>query len=94
MLFKNAVNLGFNTGQEESVLQWCLKLPNIVQSSSVFYKMAANALYGKSESLRIVRQRDLDTELEQEVWENNVHNMGWPVRESKRKCIHYKIINR
>lgn len=44
--------MGYNTGQDESVLQSFLTLPNIVQSYSVFYKMAANSLYGKSESLR------------------------------------------
>ena len=40
--------MSFNTGQEEKFL----KLSDIVPSSSVFYTMAANALYGKSESLR------------------------------------------
>ena len=55
--------MGFKTGQDEKFL----KLSDIVKSSSIFYTMAANALYGKSESLRTVRQRDLDTELEQEV---------------------------
>ena len=45
--------MGYNTGQDESVLQRFLKLPNVVQSSSVFYNMASNALHGKSENLRI-----------------------------------------
>ena len=65
----------------------------MVQSSSVFYKMAANALYGESENLRIIWQKDLGIEMEQEVWENIVHNMGWPVRDIKTKFIHYKIIH-
>ena len=43
--------MGYNTGQVESVLQSFLKLPRLVQSSSVFYKMATDALYGKSEYL-------------------------------------------
>ena len=41
-------------------------------------------VYGKSENLRIMWQRDLDNELEQEFWDNNnIHNVGWPVRDIK-----------
>lgn len=71
-----------------------LKLPSMVQTSSAFYKMAANVLYGKSENLRIIWQRDLGIDMEQDVWENIVNNMGWPVRDIKSKFIHYKIIHR
>ena len=88
------LSTGCNTAQVESVLQNFLKLPKMVQSSSVFYKMAANALYGESENLRIIWQKDLGIEMEQEVWENIVHNMGWPVRDIKTKFIHYKIIHK
>ena len=52
------LSMGYNTGQVESALKSFLKLPRMVQSSSVFYQMAANALYGKSEHLRILWQKD------------------------------------
>lgn len=70
----------YDTGQ--------FKFTNIVQSSSVFYRMAANALYGKSENLSKVWQRDPGVQLEHEVWENTVHNMGRPFRVIKSKIIH------
>lgn len=72
--------MGYNTGQDESVLQRFLKFPHNVGSSSIFHKMAANALYGKSESPRIIWQRDLDTEVDQGARENIVHNVSWPIR--------------
>lgn len=82
--------MSYNTGQDERVLHKILIFPNIVQSVSVFYKVAADALYGKSENLR----RDLGIELEQKVWENTVPKMAWQVKDIKSKCMHYKVINR
>lgn len=62
--------------------------------SLFFYKMAANVLYSKSENLRIVWQSYLGLELEQDVWDNIVHNMGWAVRDIKTRFIYYKIIHK
>ena len=51
----------------ESVLQRFLKLPKMMHSSFIFYKMSANTLYGKSENLRIVWQKDLGIEMGQKM---------------------------
>lgn len=88
------LSMGFDIGEDENVLQGFFKLPRFLQSSSVFYNTTANALYGKTENLRLIWQRDLGIELEQDVWDDIVHSMGWAVRDIKTRFIHYKIIHK
>lgn len=59
-----------------------------------FYNMVVDAQCGKYNNLRLIWQRHLNCDIEENVWENIIANTGWSIRDIWGKFTHYKIIHR
>ena len=59
-----------------------------------FYKIMADSLYDHSNHLRLIWERDLNSNIEEVAWEKVVSNAGRPVRDAISKFTHYKVIHR
>lgn len=70
------------------------KLPGFLRSASGFYKIITDNIYGKSQHIRQIWERDLKTTIEEEAWEEIVKKVGWSVRDAVNKFTQYKVIHR
>lgn len=80
--------------EQDGVVQTYFKLPRKCQSASMLYKMSSRATLDKNESLRLIWQKDLNDDIDQDLWLKIVSTMGWFTREVRGKLTHYKILHR
>lgn len=71
-----------------------LRMPELMRNASTFYKLMADSLYGHYNYLKGIWERDLNSNIQEEVWKDMVFNAGWPVRDALSKFTHYKVIHR
>lgn len=67
------------------MVQFYFKLPINKQSSSIFYKIVANAMHGNCENLRLMWQRDLNVNIDEDSWAKIISSPGWFTREARGK---------
>lgn len=71
-------------------------MPELVCNASVSYKIMADSMYGHCNLLRLIWERDLNSYIEEEAWDEVVSNAGRPVRDviEGSKFTHYKVIHK
>ena len=82
----------FNVG-ENPILDY-LKLPHDAHTASLFYRMSKQMLGDTCENLKLIWQRDLGIDFEDNHWESIIANAGNGIREARGKFTQYKIIHR
>ena len=71
-----------------------LHLPKENQKASEFYRMAIKMRSDNENSLKILWQRDLGSEIDSETWSKILSSSGRYIRESRGKLVQYKILHR
>ena len=85
---------GIKPGEGENMIRLFFELHSSAHSASVLYNMVVDAQCGKYNNLRLIWQRDLNCDTEEDEWENIMANTGWSIRDVRGKFTHYKIIHR
>lgn len=70
------------------------KMPGSVRNASTIYAIMADDMYGDSKHIRRIWERDLNTRIDEEAWEELVKTVGWSVRYIVNKFLHFKVIHR
>ena len=79
--------------EEENKIQEFLNSPHTLHSASLFYRKMSRIQIRLCEALRKIWQRDLGSEIREELWQDIVSNVGWATRDTRSKFIHYKIVH-
>lgn len=82
----------FNVG--ENPIHGYLKLPHEAHTAALFYRMSKQLLGGTCDDLRLIWQRDLGIDIEDNHWERITANVGIGIREARGTYTQYKIIHR
>lgn len=77
----------------DNIVQLYFKLPKNYKSASTFYKLTAKAVNGSCEDLRLIWQRDLNLDIDQDSCVKIISSVGWFARDIRGKFTHYKILH-
>lgn len=80
--------------EEENKFQEFLNSPHIIHSASIFYRKMLNSQTRLCEGLRLIWQKDLGSEIREELWQDIISNAGWATRDARSKFIHYKTVHK
>lgn len=78
----------------ENKVEEFLNCRHTLHSASLFYRKMSNIQVRMCESLRLIWQENLGAEINEEIWQDVISNVGWATRDARSKFIHYKIVQR
>jgi len=91
---RNCLVAKVSTGQDKNVLEKFCELPRPLQKSSKFYHLSLRIGDKNCENLRLIWQRDINSDIDKDTWNRILSNSGRYIREARGKFIQYKVLHR
>jgi len=77
--------------EEENKIQEFLNSPHTLHSASLFYRNISNIQIRLCEALRKIWQKDLGSEIREDLWQDIISNVGWATRDTRSKLSITKL---